>query len=1132
MSGSDAKLPVLATAGIEPGAEQIHMELPAGLTVAEILRIALPSATSADLARCRVALVTPRGISIMKPEQWHLVRPKPGVQIVIRVIPGKNALKSVLSIVVAIAAVAIGAAFGAPFGALLGLSGTAAATVGGALLTFGVNLIGSMLINTLIPPVKPSKDKTRNTYSISGWRNRLDPDGAIPVVLGSLRYAPPFAATSHTEIVGNDLFVRAVFDLGEGEIDITDIRIGETSIGNFKDVATEVRYGVEGEEPLSLYSRQVVEETIGVELARPLPRDSLGKVIDGPAEETPIVRTCGPDASGASVILSWPGGLVRFNDEGKRRNRSTSIRIEQRLAEADEWDLVTTLEVTAKKKEPFFRQHTWDFPTRGRWQVRITRMTGESDDDQVQDTTAWAALQTLRPEYPINYPRPLALLAMRIKATYQLNGALDNVTVLASRVCLDWDSATQAWVKRATSNPASLFRLVLQHPSNARPVPDAGIDLELLQDWHGFCAANGLSYARVLEDTDVPLREVLIEIAAVGRANPRHDGKQWGVVIDQPSDLVVDHIHPRNSWNFSMTRSYVDPPHGFIVQFQDAANDFKEAKRIVPWPGYSGEPTLLETLDMPGNTDAESVFREATRRALEVKYRPDLYEVTQDGSVRVATRGDTVRVIYDVLDKVQIAARVIQVEGNMVVLDELVTMAEGTGYAVRFRVFAETGEGEAPDTLGTSVVRTLLSRVGETSVVTLHGTGPVPSEGDWVMFGEAGTESFMAVVTSVEATEDMCSLLRLVDAAPEIDADIAELDIPVWSGRVGSEIDENVNQPSAPRFTSITSVYEDGSALFGAIGAFGAEVPVNFLIEPGSGAIVTSYFVVEYQADGDSEWASQTIPAANGGGLTPDFPYGTIIHLRAYAISSFGVSGPSTGTVTILAGGEVADIPEALGDDAVSVTTLLGGALVQFATGADTKTAKVQLYRSTSAVLDRETDAVGEPIPVSPQQSFSTTVGDTGRSDLILVGDMSDPMSWTVDPGWDIAGGVATHTPGTADDLSRALTMQSGKFYRLGFTVAGATAGMLTPLLLGGSDRPGATVAGDGVYSDRIQAVSGNDTVAFRADTGFDGTLDDVVAYLETEACLAQGTHYIWLEPQSEDNLPGAASGPFEIVVV
>ena len=60
-------LPVLASSGIEPGAQQIQMQLPTGMTVAEILRAALPCASEAELARCRVALVTSKGTAVVLP---------------------------------------------------------------------------------------------------------------------------------------------------------------------------------------------------------------------------------------------------------------------------------------------------------------------------------------------------------------------------------------------------------------------------------------------------------------------------------------------------------------------------------------------------------------------------------------------------------------------------------------------------------------------------------------------------------------------------------------------------------------------------------------------------------------------------------------------------------------------------------------------------------------------------------------------------------------------------------------------------------------------------------------------------------------------------------------------------------
>lgn len=1123
-------IPVLAASQFDPGMGRIELTLPEGLTVAEIVAQALPGATVEDLRRVRVALVTASGSSIVDPDFWHRVRPRPGARVVIRVVPGKGALRAVLSVVVAITAVALGAYFGPGLAGALGW-GTSTAAIGAAagLIGMGVNLIGSLLINALVPPVKPDTEKPRNTYSISGWRNRLDPDGAVPVVLGSVRYAPPYAARPYTEIVGDWQYIRAAFLFGEGRVNLTDFRIGDTSIGDYDEVQLEVRQGLASDLPCSLYPRQIVEEAIGVELTRPLPRNDLGEVAktreehpnpldpEGPpiviwrdpvGIETPVIRTTGADARGASVILAFPGGLIRFNDEGEKRTRSVSVRIEQRLAGATNWQSVTTLNISGQKTEAFYRQHTWNFPSRGRWEIRLTMLTDESDDSKVQQRTVWAALQTIRPEYPIAMDRPLALVAVRVKATHQLSGALDNFSALATRVCLDWNHETQTWVTRATSNPASLYRLALQHPSNPKAVPNAQIDLQQLQDWHDFCRLKGLRYNRVLDQAGTSLRDVLTEIAAAGRATPRHDGMRWGVVIDRPSELIVDHVSPRNSWNFRCRRAYGERPHGFVVRFQDETNDFKETQRVIPWPGHTGSIDLTEALDMPGITDPALVFREARRRQHEAELRPDIYEVTQDGAARVATRGDTVVLSHDVLSRVQKAARVKAVAGNRVLLDDQVTMQAGLSYACRFRRLS------AEDTIGTSEVRTVVTEPGTTNILTLSGSGPMPETDDLLLFGRAGQESIRVVVTQTEATEDMCTILRCVDAAPEIDTRTDATVIPAWSGRVGAEIEANLIQPSAPRLVAVTT------------GVTSAGAPqVEYLIEPGSGAIQTAQYQVEHRQQGAGSWTVVTIPAANGGGGIPGYSNGQMVEIRALAISPTGVSGPYGPVVAYQVGSGGAGIPAALDADSISVTALLGGGRIDFATGVDPHLARVQLYRSMSAVLDREIDKAGQPLTVTASRSYSMTVGE-GRPNLV------GASGWTAESGWSIAGGVATHTPGTAGAISHALAAQTGRWYRIGCTVSGRTAGTVTPRLVGGSTVSGSGISSNGLRRDRLQAVSGNNRLEFSAGPAFDGSVSGMSVSLETAACLAQGTHYLWLEPQSDDGLPGPVSGPFVIEVI
>lgn len=1102
-----ALIPVTAARAIDPGFGRADLLVPPGLTLAAIIALALPGLAPEERGALRVMLVSPKGSAVIDPRFWHVLRPRDGVHVVIRLVPGDDALRSILSIVVSVAAVA----FGGPLAGMLGIT----SQLGVSLVTAGLTVVGQLLVNALIPPPKPQERENR--YSIGGWRNQVVPDGAVPVVLGRHRYAPPFAAMSWTEIVGDWQYIRSLFCFGYGPLALSEFRIGETALEEFDEVETEVRTGLPGDAPCSLYPRQIVEENVGAELLRPLPRDDLGEVIDGePAEEEPVIRTTGQDASSASVILAFRAGLVAYK-KGKAKAHSVSVRIRQRLVTEEAWQPVATLDITAKKLELFYRQHTWELPSRGRWQIEVTMMTDEATSDQIQQGCTWAALQTIRPEYPLAFSQPLALVAVRIKATHQLNGTLDNFSALVERPCLDWDHLSQTWVGRATTNPAALYRHVLQSPANPRPVADAGLDLQQLQDWHEYCRVNGLTYSRPLDATGTTLRDVLAEVAAAGRATPRHDGLRWGVTVDWPSSLIVDHITPRNSRGFRTRRNYVDPPHAFRVKFADAGNDFREAERLVRWPGYTGEIELTELLELPGKTDAAEVWREARRRQYEAIYRPDTFEVTQDGPVRVATRGDHVMLSSDVIDQVQRAARVRRVTGQMIELDELVTMEAGVDYGLRFRVFEDD-----EDPVGASVVRTVSTVPGETQILTLEGGGDLPGVGDLVMFGRATTEALHLIVTGVEAGTGFTSILRMVEAAPIIDTLLAADTIPAWSSRVGVELDESLLAPAVPRFTRIAS------------GVSGSVDPdrLDYLIEPGSGGITTASYAIDHRLSGAVSWTTVTIPAANGGGALDVYTSGDAIEMQARAISVSGVASASTAIVSLTIGAGGAAIPAALEADAVTVTTLLGGAVVQIAGVADGATTQVQVYRSTSPTLDTATDAVGEPVALAAGQTVSIPLGDTSRVNLFANPGMDTSGSWSLGTGWSISGGLASHAAGTASAIAQSITFALGKWYRFGFRMSGVSAGTLTPRITGGTNIFGTARTANGLWTDRVQSVSGNTAAGFVASADFAGSLDDAVIYRETPGCLAQGTHYLWIEPQNEDGVPGPVTGPIPVIII
>jgi hypothetical protein len=1110
------RIPVLAAPLIDPGQARVELSVPVGLYLDQIVALALPQLLPADYDKCRVVLVTKDGCMPVRQEHWHRIRPRAGVQIVIRLIPGKDVLRSVLMVMVAVAAVALGQYWALPVAGALGIS-TAAAS---ALIGLGVSVIGNLLINALIPPVSAADaSKPRPIFAITGWRNAMTPDGPVPVVLGKHRFAPPFAAQSYTEIVGDLQYVRAVFCFGYGQVKISDLKIGDTPITSYKNVQTEIREGLSGDLPLTLYPKQVVEEQYGAALLRELPRDAYGEPIRGgvPVDQ-PVARFTASDASEAAVIIGFPSGLVHMNNEGKATYRAVNIRIRQRLAGTTTWQLVTNLKPRAKKPEGLYRQYRWKLPARGRWEIELCRMTWENLDNQIVDRSVWVSLQSFRPEYPLNFGKPLALLAIRVKATYQLNSALDSLNAMVQRVCPDWDKATQSWITRETRNPASLFRFVLQNAANAYPMPNAEIDLAGLADWHDYCAAKGLKYDRV-HDFEASLADTLTAVAAAGRASPRWDGRRMGVVIDRPRDLVIDHINPRNSHGFNWQRTYIDPPHAFRVPFLDETNDYQAGERVVPWPGHVGEITLEEQFELPGKTDPAEIWREARRRMYETMHRPDRFTATQDGAVRVATRGDLVMGSWDVLTSTQKAARVVWLRGNLVGLDEELAMEDGESYAIRFRLFANPA-----DTIGTSLVRPVVTAFGISTAVRLTGDGPLPLPGDIVHFGTALNESLALIVKDVEAADDMSSIIAMVEASPIID-ELTDADVPpAWSGRVGGNLGDGNQVPAVPVIVAIVTGLQGTDNING----------LALQLQPGVGsmAVLTGYDI-RHRLSGTTDWTTMTTTVADGGGAVDGYTNGQMVDISARAVSISGLVSDWTITLTPTIGFLDLVFPQSLPTDAAVVTGSLGHASISFTTGDDENLAKVQIYRTLAGTaLNIATHTVGLPVSVVPLTSYTRIDGDASRVNLIANGSFATDVGWDFGAGWTRDGGKVAKASGSTYALSQPVSLTAGKTYRLNITVSGRNDGTITPQLTGGTVVAASAINEDGIYSVDLVAISGNDTLTFLPSALFDGAIDNVMLFEVTLSTLASGDYDYYLEPQTAGNVPGPMSGPHTVTVV
>lgn len=770
------------------------MDVEAGATLAEIVDRAVPDVV---LRPCAVVQI---GDMTIEPRLWRRVRPRPGVTVTVTVVPaGGEVLRNVLTIAVIVAA-AIIVPYATP----------ALGAVGASVLGAGVVAGGMLAINTLVPVQQPEQSDVSapSAHVIAGTRNALRPWDRVPLILGRHRYTPPLGGAQVPIPRGSDQDLAALFVWGYGPLSITDLSIGDTPVSHYADVSIETFDGEPGATAsLGLYPSTVRVETISAEL-----RNSYGR----------ITRSTAPDTDEAVVEILFPKGLIGYGKRtGDKLDQSVRIEVAFRAAgSSGSWTIAGSPDIEATTTDAIRRSINISFGSRGTWSIGVRRVTSDATEDRFINESWWATLRSVTRSAPVTLPG-VALTAVRLRASDQLAGALDEFRGTVTTVCPDWDAEAEAWITRPTNNPASLFRWVLQHPSRRKPAPDSRLDLAALASWHESCAERGFT-CNLVVDARTSLDELLRTIASCGRALPiRVDGR-WTVAIDGPKPYPVQLFTPRNSRGFRARKLFHPRPDGFRVQFVDETADWQEAERVVYMDGVDpAEARRIEDLSLPGVTHPDIVHAMARWRLAELEHRPETWELETDFEHLACMRGDRVQVSHDVILAGRGAARVVELQtdiaGDVVAIrvDEVLPL-EAALYVLRSRradlSFVELTLGDinaATDTLPLEAA-----------------TDPTdcPAIGDLVAIFEADIALEDGLVIAIEPGADMSAKLTLVPYREAVYSADSET-IPPYEPRVSpaygaaplvTEIrsDDRVAQRDADgsiHIRAVATIFDDGS---------------------------------------------------------------------------------------------------------------------------------------------------------------------------------------------------------------------------------------------------------------------------------------------------------------------------------
>jgi sulfur carrier protein ThiS len=677
--------------------------------------------------------------------------------------------------------------------------------------------------------------------SLSGGRNQSNRYGPVPRILGRHKIIPPYGADPYTEVAGDEQYLRMLFVLGYGPLEISDMKIGDTPLANFTGVEYQVKQGYASDTPITLFSNDIEEQTLNIRLT------SAGGW---------YTRTTSADTDEISFDITFPSGLIQFKEsyeegEDPEASRTVAVEYAYSVAGAGVWT-TGTISTTAKRGSTIRKTQRISVET-GRYDVRLRRTTADTNDSLIVDTVQWTALRSIHSVHPINMTG-LALVAVRIKASDQLNGVVDTFNAVGASIIRDWNPGTSTWIERTTSNPASLYREVLQGSANKRALSDAQVDLDGLQDWHEFCTAKGFAYNQPI-DFRSSVEDILEEIASAGRASPCYVNGKRGVVWERAQTIPRQHFTPRNSWGFSAKKTFIDMPHAFRVRFPNKNKDWQEDERVVYDDGYSeANATRFEQLELPGIDDSDLVWMHGRFHLAQARLRPETYTWNADVEHIVCTKGDLVRTSHDVLLIGIGWGRVKSVQDNGthatgVTMDSIMSMVSGKVYCIRFRK-ADNSSLLCPVVTDPGDQTAL---VFETPVILESA----PAKGDLGLFGLSGLESAEMIIKSIEPSSGLNARITAYDYSPAIQT-ADQGTIPEFNSQITLQQDvlTVIGTPIIDRIDSGESVLERGTD-----GVFHPRILIVFKYQRGRLFDQIAETQVDYRLDdSDGSWERLTFP--------------------------------------------------------------------------------------------------------------------------------------------------------------------------------------------------------------------------------------------------------------------------------
>lgn len=452
------------------------------------------------------------------------------------------------------------------------------------------------------------------------------------------------------------------------------------------------------------------------------------------------------------------------------------------------------MRISSDKTSPVYAAARFTPRVAGEYKVRITRLTSTSSATyQIGDALTVLSIDTRVDSAPIVTTKRHTFMELKIKATGQLNGAIQNLSVVATSVLDTYNGTT--WEKQPTSNPAWVYVDLLCGEVSKKPLPKTRLHLPSIVEWADYCdeippsTGDYVYFAKrftcnFVLDYSITLQGLIQQVTSAAQASMNIIDGKYGILLDINRTVPVQVFTPRNSSGFSSSRQYPDQPHGLRVAFIDPNSGWQQSEIIAYDNGFnSSNATEFQDLTAFAATNLEQAWRLGRYYLFQNRLRKETISIKVDFEHLRCSRGDYVKYVSDGMKVGGTPARVksVDVINNRVEIDVDLEIDGMLQYQYLYRNPV------------TGVVTGDVLDFPEVNIVEIDGA--LPSVGDVIVIGEENKVAIDCIVRSIVPDSDLSATIHLIEKADALFDYETVAELPAYDPKLSLTVNPDFSPP-------------------------------------------------------------------------------------------------------------------------------------------------------------------------------------------------------------------------------------------------------------------------------------------------------------------------------------------------